>query len=158
MKHSPSVFINARCECNLAAVWGQMSTGGHSQLQEVMSVVGVPVMSKASFISTERDIGEIWRQELTESMAAAGREEKQMAEEKGHFHEGVPAITVIVDGGWSKRTNKHSYNANSQSSSAKKWARYCTLVYVTSTATLVQETFPVTSTPASETGMPHLLR
>lgn len=29
--------------------------------------------------------------------------------ERGSFHEGVPAITVIVDGGWSKR----SYNAKS---------------------------------------------
>ena len=26
---------------------------------------------------------------------------------------GVPACTVIVDGGWSKRSHKHSYNANS---------------------------------------------
>ena len=24
---------------------------------------------------------------------------------------GVPSITVICDGGWSKRTHKHSYNA-----------------------------------------------
>ena len=27
------------------------------------------------------------------------------------FHEGVPSVTVIVDGGWSKRSHKHSYNA-----------------------------------------------
>ena len=61
-----------RWECNLAAVWGQMSTGGHSQLEETMSVVGVPVMSKASFIDTEKDIGELWKQMLQESMAQAG--------------------------------------------------------------------------------------
>lgn len=36
-----------------------------------------------------------------------------MAIEKGSFHEGVPAITVIVYGGWSKRSRKHSYNAKS---------------------------------------------
>ena len=36
-----------------------------------------------------------------------------MAEERGEYHEGVPAITVIVDGGWSKRSHKLSYNANS---------------------------------------------
>ena len=47
-----------RWECNLAAVWGQMATGGgHSQLEETMSVLGVPVMSKMSFIQTERGIG-----------------------------------------------------------------------------------------------------
>ena len=103
-----------RWECNLAAVWGQMATGtGHNQMEETMGVMGVPVMTKASFISTERDIGECWKQMLLSSMAEAGREEKKIAEENGRFHEGVPAITVIVDGGWSKRSHKHSYNAKS---------------------------------------------
>lgn len=32
-------------------------------------------------------------------------------EERGDYHQGVPAITVIVHGGWSKRSHKHSYNA-----------------------------------------------
>ena len=50
---------------------------------------------------------------LLSSMAEAGREEKKIAEENGRFHEGVPAITVIVDGGWSKCSHKHSYNAKS---------------------------------------------
>ena len=91
-----------------------MSTGGgHSQLEEVMSVVGVPVMTKASFISTERDIGMIWQKELTEAMAEAGREEKRLAVERDQYHEDVPAITIIVDGDWSKRSHRHSYNANS---------------------------------------------
>ena len=31
---------------------------------------------------------------------------------RGSYHDGVPAITVIVDGGWCKRSHKHSYNAN----------------------------------------------
>ncbi len=78
-----------------------------------MGVIGVPVMTKASFISTERDIGYCWKQMLLSSMAEAGQEEKKIAEENGRFHEGVPAITVIVDGGWSKRSHKHSYNAKS---------------------------------------------
>ena len=78
-----------------------------------MSVVGVPVMTKASFIATERDIGNKWREELLEVMAEAGKEEKRLAEMRGEYHDGVPAITVIVDGGWSKRSHKHSYNANS---------------------------------------------
>lgn len=104
----------SRWECNLAAVWGQMATGGgHSHLEETLSVLGVPVMSKATFISTERDIGQWWSEKLRESMVEAGKEEKRLAEERGSYHEGVPAITVILDGGWSKRSHKHSYNANS---------------------------------------------
>ena len=58
-----------RRECNLAAVWGQMSTGvGHSKLSEIMSVIGVQVMSARHFINTEQDIGEWWRNELQELM------------------------------------------------------------------------------------------
>lgn len=103
-----------RWECNLAAVWGQMATGGgHSQLKETMSVLGVPVMTQKSFIQAERSIGEWWQKELKEAMAEAGREEKRLAEERGDYHEGVPAITVVVDGGWSKRSHRHSYNAKS---------------------------------------------
>ncbi len=57
------------------------------------------VMSKKSFIQSECDIGEWWGQELQEAMTAAGKEEKRVAEERGDYHEGVPAITVILDGG-----------------------------------------------------------
>ena len=38
----------SRWECILAAVWGQMTTGGgHSQLEETMIVLGVPVMTSS---------------------------------------------------------------------------------------------------------------
>ena len=48
----------SRWDCNHAAIWGQMCTGGgHSKLRETMAVLGVPVMSPRQFISTERDIG-----------------------------------------------------------------------------------------------------
>ena len=45
-------------ECNIAAVWGQMSTGGgFAPLRETMSSLGVPVMSKKTFINTEGSLG-----------------------------------------------------------------------------------------------------
>ena len=50
---------------------------------------------------------------LCESMKKAGEEERQLAVQRGDFHQDVPAISVIVDGGWSKRSHKHSYNAKS---------------------------------------------
>ena len=79
-----------------------------------MSVLGVPTPAKKTFVQTECDIGEWWQENLWESMLKAGREEKRLAEERGDFHlDGVPAITVVVDGGWSKRSHKHSYNAKS---------------------------------------------
>ena len=48
-----------------------------------------------------------------QSMAEAGRREGELALERGCYHEGVPTITVIVDGGWNKRSHKHSYIAKS---------------------------------------------
>jgi hypothetical protein len=49
-------------ECNLAALWGQMSTGsGHAQLH-----AWVPVMTKKSFIQTDKDVGEWWIMRQTE--------------------------------------------------------------------------------------------
>lgn len=42
-------------------------------------------------------------------MLKAGREENNLAEERNDYHQGVPAITIILDGGWSKRS--HSYIA-----------------------------------------------
>ena len=42
--------------------------GGHSHLVECLSVLGVPVMSKSTFINTEHDIGEWWKEKLMESM------------------------------------------------------------------------------------------
>ncbi len=38
-------------QCNLAAVWGQVSSGGgHTPLMETMSVLGIPVMAKKKVI------------------------------------------------------------------------------------------------------------
>ena len=39
-------------------------------------------------------------------------EERRLAIERGDLNDGVQAITVICDGGWSKRSHKHSYNAS----------------------------------------------
>ena len=30
-----------------------------------------------------------------------------------HDHEGIPSVKVVVDGGWSMRMHKHTYNAKS---------------------------------------------
>ena len=78
-----------------------------------MSVFGIPVMTKRVFIKTEHSLGTWWWKVLEESMKTTGQEEKRLAIERRDFHQGIPAITVIVDGGWSKRTHKHSYNAKS---------------------------------------------
>ena len=68
-------------------------------------------MSEKMFTDLEEKIGSWWQSVLKDEMAKAGAEERRIAIERKSFHEGVPAISVICDGGWSKRTHKHSYNA-----------------------------------------------
>lgn len=54
---------------------------------------------------------QIWKDSLWETMETAGKEE-QIAREKGDIDEnGVAKITVVADGGWSKRSFGHTYNA-----------------------------------------------
>ena len=60
----------------------------------------------------ERCLGTSFEQLLLRLMIKTGRKEKQIAEENKNYHEGLPAITVFVDGGYSKYSHKHSYNAN----------------------------------------------
>ena len=90
-------------ECNLAAVWGQMATGGgHAPLTESMAILGIPSLTKKSFMSIKKRIGQWWWALLEDSMKGAGAVEKATAIANGRYHQGVPVITVIVDGGWSK--------------------------------------------------------
>lgn len=51
--------------------------------------------------------------QLVQSMSDAAIAEKAHAIATGSYHQGVPAVKVVVDGGWSKRTHKHTYNAKS---------------------------------------------
>ena len=99
---------------NLGAVLGQMAIGGGaSHLTQTMISLGTPSMSKHTFTSTERYLSEEIEKMLAKSMIEAGKKEREHAIANNRYFQGVPAITVIADGGWSKRSHKHSYNAKS---------------------------------------------
>ena len=61
-----------------------------------MGVLGVPVMSKQSFMQTEHQIGEWWWNALQESTTTAGIEEKQFAIEQGSYHQDIPATVLLL--------------------------------------------------------------
>ena len=63
------------------------TNGGHNQLEETMSTLGVQFMM--NFVQSD------WVKRGETMMKA------------------IPDITVIIDGSWSKRSHKHSYNAKS---------------------------------------------
>ncbi|VDI19230.1 Hypothetical predicted protein [Mytilus galloprovincialis] len=109
---SPKVPGSKRYDVNVRAVWGSMVTGnGPAHLNELMATLNSPGLSQPTFTSIETDIGKWWHSILEREMMLAGQEERRLAIDRNDYHHEVPAITVIVDGGWSKRTHKHSYNA-----------------------------------------------
>jgi len=94
---------------SLGAVLGQIATrGGLEQL----SSMNVPSLSPHSFVSIERSLGTAFEDIVTHEFLSAEKEEHQYTI-ANTFFEDVPACTVVVDAGWSKRSHKHSYNANS---------------------------------------------
>ena len=55
----------------------------------------------------------MFEQVVEDNLLVAGKEERSPAIAQAIFHDGVPAITVVVDGGWSKCCHKHSYKDKS---------------------------------------------
>ena len=91
-----------------------MSTGGgKARLEQVLTTMGIPGMRKQLYKNTEDFLGKAMKEQLLDSMRLAGEAEKELAIAKNQFHQGVPYISVVADGGWSKRSHKHSYNAKS---------------------------------------------
>ncbi|XP_063219205.1 uncharacterized protein LOC134529242 isoform X2 [Bacillus rossius redtenbacheri] len=100
---------------NTAATWGTVMSGkGHAVIEQLFSLMEIPPASSSTFMKEEREIGKVWFESLTEAMEQAAKEEHLHALEEGHVDDdGIPYITVIVDGGWSHRSYGHSYNAKS---------------------------------------------
>ena len=93
---------------------GQVATGGGAEhLEEQFTCLQVSSVTKATFVHLECYLGAAFEKLVSDSLLAACKEEKELAIASGHYHERVTAITVVVDGGWSKRSHKHSYNAKS---------------------------------------------
>ena len=99
---------------NIGAVLGQIATGGGTaHLEEQLACVDVPSISKPHFVKLEEALGYMFNATVTQGLLSAGKKERQIAISNNSYCEGTPACTVVVDGGWSKRSHKHSYNANS---------------------------------------------
>ena len=98
-----------RAIINAQAVLGQVATGGGAKHLEEQ----LPLVTKATFIYLEHQLGAAFEQLVSDGLLAAGKEKKEQAITSGAYHGRVPAPTVVVDGGWSKRSHKHSYNAKS---------------------------------------------
>ncbi|EFA13403.1 hypothetical protein TcasGA2_TC005048 [Tribolium castaneum] len=100
---------------NEAAVCGTVAIGaGYSQITEFCAALNIPQLNKKTYIKTEGKILHIAENVALDEMLAAGQKERALAIEAGEIDkDGVPYITVVVDGAWSKRSYKSNYNASS---------------------------------------------
>lgn len=82
-------------------------SGEADHLIEQLACVYFPLLSSKRFIHMEHRMGDTLEAMVGEKLLITGRKEKQPAIEQGNYHNGVPAITVIKDAGWSKCSHKH---------------------------------------------------
>ena len=64
----------------------------------MLSTMDAPSMSETIFTNLEDKICTWWQSVFEEKMLKTWREDRKIAIEKVHFHEGIPTITVISDG------------------------------------------------------------
>lgn len=98
---------------NTAIVMATINTGqGFTQLDTMAAFLNMPSMSNMTYQKMHLDISNHTEVTAIEAMTLAGIEETEIAKKEGNVNEsGVPLITVIADGAWSKRSYKSGYNA-----------------------------------------------
>ncbi|XP_018566989.1 uncharacterized protein LOC108907691 isoform X2 [Anoplophora glabripennis] len=98
---------------NKAAAWATACTGStYKHMTEFFNVLDIPCLSRNSFVAIQKELEQAWQNCLWRNLEEAGEEEYSAAIERGHVDsDGVPYITVYVDGGWSKRSYGHTCNA-----------------------------------------------
>lgn len=100
---------------NLALPMATISTGiGYSQLDEICSTIEMPMVSNKSYQRFHETVSEKIRGTAWKSMEIAAKEEYDLAVKEGFVDkDGIPYITVVTDGAWSKRSYNVNYNAAS---------------------------------------------
>ncbi|KAK4887444.1 hypothetical protein RN001_003715 [Aquatica leii] len=109
-----SVHTADATSLNADAVWSGLGIGiGFSQAEEFCAVLQTPYMCNSTYFKYERTIGQPFKNLETKKLQNNIDEEKQAAVSAGNISkEGHPCISVIVDGGWGKRSYGHAYNSN----------------------------------------------
>lgn len=100
---------------NAAIVTAIVNTGqGFTNLEQFSSILDMPCMSNKTYQKYHQFLSKQTENTAWESIELAGKEEARLAVENGDINcDGIPMITVVADGAWSKRSYKHNYNAPS---------------------------------------------
>jgi len=98
---------------NTATVTAVVNSGqGFTQLETFSAIMNMPSMSNKLYQKLHEDVHKFTSETAWEAMSLAAEEEAKLAVANGDVREdGIPMITVIADGAWSKRSYKSNYNA-----------------------------------------------
>ncbi|KAF0701763.1 Uncharacterized protein FWK35_00036722, partial [Aphis craccivora] len=107
--------ISQSLSINAAIVTATVNTGqGFTNLEQFSSILDMPCMSNKSYQKFHQFLSKQIENTAWESIELAGKEEARLAIENGDINSnGIPMITVVADGAWSKRSYKRNYNAAS---------------------------------------------
>lgn len=85
---------------------------GYTQVYEFLSGLQIPSISSNTYTHIETLLGAEISNTAWSEMEKAGQKEKRLAIESGCIgSDGIPMITVVADGQWSKRSYRTKYDA-----------------------------------------------
>jgi len=119
-------------DVNTAAVTASVNSGqGYVQLETFSALLNMPSMSNKLYQKIHEKVEQFTHNTAWESMSSAAEEEAKLAIDNGDVNEnGVPMITVIADGAWSKRSYRTNYNALSGVVSTKFYIIHKLIYYI----------------------------
>lgn len=100
-------------DLNTCSVWGTLAEGfGYSQMSGLFACMGIPYSTNKSYKRNQEKLLDKLNELSAASMKKAGEEELELAKKHGDVDEnGIPFITVIVDGSWIKRSFGTKYDS-----------------------------------------------
>lgn len=101
-----SELSSSTMNVNTSVVSAVVNTGqGFSQIDTFTAILNMPNMSNQNYQKIHSDIIKHTEGISFEAMINAGKEEAALAIQENRINEkGIPLITVIADGAWSKRS------------------------------------------------------
>lgn len=98
---------------NTAIVSSVVSNGqGYGQLEQFSAILNMPCMANRTYQKEHEQISSNIEVTMWQALESAAKEEASLAVLRGDINEnGIPLITVVADGAWSKRSYKTNYNA-----------------------------------------------
>jgi len=81
-------------------------------MDERFSILNMPTMSSSTYFAIQKDIHDKIREVALVEMENAIETERKIAISKGNVDaNGIPLLTVVVDGSWAKRSYKSTFSS-----------------------------------------------